>query len=211
VRALTRDALGRAAGELAARDGTLRAIVERLGAPPLWARRPGFPTLVRIILEQQVSIVAARTLYERLRRHAGEVTPNSIHAMGERGLRDFGLTRQKARYCNGIAELVLDGSLDLRRVAAAPDEEGRAMLLSVPGIGPWSIDIYFLMALRRPDIWPTGDLALAAALREVKHLDAVPSRDRQQRIAARWAPWRSVAARILWAHYLDGKGQLTPG
>jgi DNA-3-methyladenine glycosylase II len=76
------------------------------------------------------------------------------------------------------------------------------MLLDVPGIGPWSVDIYFLMALRRPDVWPQGDLALAVAMREVRALPRLPSREQQHKIAIRWAPWRSVAARILWMHYL---------
>ena len=75
-------------------------------------------------------------------------------------------------------------------------------MLEVPGIGHWSIDVYFLMALRRPDVWPRGDLALARALREVKRLRTVPTPERQSVIAAKWAPWRSVAARILWTHYL---------
>jgi len=210
MRVLTRELITVGVRELSARDRALAGIAERLGPPPLWGRPHGFATLVHIILEQQVSIVAARTLFERLRRHVGAVTPRSIHAMGESGLRDFGLTRQKARYCNALAERVLDGSLDLARVNTAPDDEGRALLLSVPGIGPWSIDIYFLMALRRPDIWPTGDLALATALRDVKRLEAIPPRERQLRIVARWAPWRSVAARLLWAHYLDERGQYAP-
>jgi 3-methyladenine DNA glycosylase/8-oxoguanine DNA glycosylase len=82
------------------------------------------------------------------------------------------------------------------------------MLLEVPGLGPWSADIYYLMALRRPDIWPQGDLALASALQDVKRLNARPTRDEQQVIANAWAPWRSVAARIVWAHYLAARGQL---
>jgi DNA-3-methyladenine glycosylase II len=84
------------------------------------------------------------------------------------------------------------------------------VLLEVPGLGPWSIDIYYLMALRRPDVWPQGDLALAAALHDVKHLGATPTREEQETIAAAWAPWRSVAARVLWAHYLDARGQYRP-
>jgi len=209
-RVLTRESLKTGVEELCARDRTLAAIASRVGVPPLWARRPGFPTLVHIILEQQVSIVAARTLYRRLQRHLGVVSARSIHAMGEAGLREFGLTRQKARYCFGLAQLILDGRIDLSAVASSPDPVGREMLLSVPGIGPWSIDIYFLMALRRPDVWPTGDLALATALRDVKRLNEIPQREKQQKIAFRWAPWRSVAARLLWAHYLSLRGQYTP-
>ena len=81
------------------------------------------------------------------------------------------------------------------------------MLLDVPGLGPWSVDIYYLMALRRPDVWPRGDLALAIALREVKGLLALPTFEQQLQLSQPWAPWRSVAARILWADYLSKRGR----
>lgn len=209
-RALTRQALQGAARELAGRDVVLAGIRERLGTPPLWGRRPGFATLVKIILEQQVSLAAARTLYRRLEIHLGGVTPDRVAASSVTGLREFGLTRQKAAYCNGLALRVLDGSLDLTRAARAPDEAARSQLLAVPGLGPWSVDIYFLMALRRPDVWPTGDLALAVAIRELWRMRRLPTADEQHRLARRWAPWRSVAARMLWAHYLEARGQYAP-
>jgi len=176
----------------------------------MWAREPGFPTLIQIILEQQVSLAAARTVYRRLIGHLGGMTPEVVQAVGEDGLRDFGLTRQKARYCHGLATRMLDGRLDLSSVAMAPDDRGRERLLAIPGLGPWSVDIYYLMALRRPDVWPRGDLALASALRDVKRLDAIPTRDEQQRLVCDWSPWRAVAARILWAHYLAARGQYRP-
>jgi DNA-3-methyladenine glycosylase II len=185
-------------------------VLERLGVPPLWARRPGFPTLVRIILEQQVSISSAWSLYRRIHRQLGGMSAQIVHAAGEAGLRGLGLTRQKARYCYGLATLLMDGRLDISAVAASPDAVGRSILLSVPGIGPWSVDIYYLMALRRPDVWPEGDLALATALRDVKGMTDMPSRERQAAVVARWSPWRSVAARILWAHYLEARGQYSP-
>lgn len=196
--------------ELCARDAALAAVVERLGAPPLWSRRPGFATLVHVILEQQVSIAAARTLFRRVGAQLGGVDAARVHACGEAGLRELGLTRQKARYCHGLATRVLDGRLDLAAVARAGDEAGRRALLEVPGLGPWSVDIYYLMALRRPDVWPQGDLALAVALRELKRLREAPSVQRQSAIAASWAPWRSIGARILWSHYLAARGQYSP-
>jgi DNA-3-methyladenine glycosylase II len=176
--------------------------VQRLGVPPMFGRRPGFPTLVRIILEQQVSLVAARTMFRRLDTHIGGLAPLKVAALGVQGLRDLGLTRQKSAYCHGLAQRVLDGRLDLTTVARSDEITARSLLLEVPGIGPWSVDIYFLMALRRPDVWPQGDLALAVAMREVRGMRRLPSREQQQKIARRWAPWRSVAARILWMHYL---------
>ncbi len=207
-RVLTRPSLSRGARTLAARDPDLARLLRRDGEPPLWGRRPGFPTLVRIILEQQVSLAAAKTMYRRIYRHLGAMTPQHIHALEIGGLRDLGLTRQKASYCHGLAVRLLDGALDLRAVARAPDDVGRAALLSIPGLGPWSVDIYYLMALRRPDIWPQGDLALAQALREVKQLESRPSAQVQERLARGWVPWRSVAARVLWQYYLVQRGSL---
>ena len=208
VRRLVNGTLRDAVALLSERDPFLRRLSQRWGVPPLWARPPGFPTLIRIILEQQVSLAAAATLYKRLMRHAGGMTPHAIAAMGTEGLREFGLTRQKSAFCHGLAVRILDGSLDLAAVSRAPDDEGRAMLLSVHGLGPWSVDIYFLMALRRPDIWPQGDLALAVTLRDAMGLERAPSREEQREIAEKWKPWRSVAARMVWAEYLGVRGKL---
>lgn len=202
-RRLTLASLSSGARSLADVDPDLGDVLSRLGDPPMWGRCPGFSTLVQIVLEQQVSLAAARTLYRRLAVQLGGMTPARVHDAQVSGLRDMGLTRQKAAYCHGLAERVLSGDLDLSAVAAAPDDVGRRGLLAVPGLGPWSVDVYYLMALRRPDVWPQGDLALASALRDVKHLDALPTKDEQHLMASAWAPWRSVAARLLWAHYLD--------
>jgi len=202
-RRLTTVTLQAGARQLATSDRDLARIVKQHGCPPMWGRQPGFATLVWIILEQQVSIASARTLFRRLRiALGGHVTPAAVTHAGISGLREFGLTRQKARYCNELAQRLLDGALDLRVVSRSPDSQARAMLLEVPGLGHWSVDIYFLMALRRPDVWPRGDLALAIAMRDVKRLGFIPSREQQIEMAERWSPWRSVAARILWMHYL---------
>jgi DNA-3-methyladenine glycosylase II len=168
----------------------------------MWGRRPGFATLIRIILEQQVSLAAARTMYLRLFGHLGGVDPDRIARLGVAGLRRLGFTRQKASYCHELATRVRCGELDLSRIARADDGWGRRQLLEVRGLGPWSVDIYYLMALRRPDVWPSGDLALAEAAYRVKRLPARPRTEVLQRLAERWAPWRSIAARVLWQHYL---------
>jgi DNA-3-methyladenine glycosylase II len=206
TRALDRSLVGEGARQLAARDPDLARVHSRLGDPPIWGRRPGFPALVKIILEQQVSLRSAAAMYRRIDDHVGGMSPQNVERIGVAGLRKIGVTRQKAAYCHGLARRVIEGALDLAAVSRAADEDGRRMLLDVPGLGPWSVDIYFLMALRRPDVWPRGDLALASALRDVKGLRALPSHEQQLELSQAWAPWRSVAARILWAHYLSKRG-----
>ncbi len=197
--------IGVAVRELAAIDTDLAGIAERHGPPPLWGREPGFETLVRIILEQQISLASAEAAFQRLVRTTGIVQPAAIVASGEEGLRAAGQTRQKSRYLVGLARDVLDGRLDLEAVAAAEDDDARTMLTSVVGIGRWSADIYLLMALRRPDIWPTGDLALAGAMRRAKAMTSVPTGSEQAAVAEAWRPWRAVAARLLWHAYLAGE------
>ena len=207
IHRLDRRSLALAAGQLCRRDPDLAAVVERWGVPPLWARRPGFVTLLRIILEQQVSLASARAMYLRLRDHLGEISPATVHRLGPDGLRRLGFTRQKAAYCHGVAVELLEARLDFRGFARADDHAVRSALVALRGIGPWSADIYLLMALGRPDIWPMGDVALVQAMSEVKRLRRRPTHDQASGIAARWAPWRSVAARILWHHYLSRRAE----
>lgn len=201
-RALTQATLAAGVAALARRDRDFAALAAKNGLPPMWARRPGFPTLVHIVLEQQVSIAAARTLFRRVSEQLGGMTPERVAERGVDGLARLGLTRQKSSYCHALARAVIDGSLSLPRIARAADGDGRAALLALHGIGPWSADIYYLMALRRPDVWPVGDLALAVALQEVKRLRKRPGAERQLEMSEAWAPWRSVAARLLWHYYL---------
>jgi DNA-3-methyladenine glycosylase II len=202
---LDQHTLERAVAELAAGDQALAGIVARHGPPPLWARPAGFETLVAIVLEQQVSLASGAAALERLRRAAGAIGPAEIVALGEDGARAAGQTRQKARYVVGLAEAALDGRLDPAAIAAAADDEARASLTALLGIGRWTADIYLLMALGRPDVWPEGDLALATAMRRALELPGIPGAAMQRTVAARWSPWRAVAARILWHAYLAGE------
>ena len=203
VATLTRDSLLQGIGELCAIDSDLAAVVHKLGPPPMWARKAGFATLVRIILEQQVSLSSARATYSRLQAALGRVTAHRVAALSLTDLRALGITRQKAGYCSNLARLIAAGELQLSAIAEFSDAEARRKLCAVRGIGPWTADIYLLMALRRPDVWPDGDLALAEAARRVKRLRKPPTSDRLRRLARPWSPWRAVAARILWHFYLS--------
>jgi DNA-3-methyladenine glycosylase II len=201
---LSRKRLVESAGILAKADEDLGRTLKEYGPPPLWARKPGFVTLVRIILEQQVSLASADAMYRRLVENIKPLTPGAVITAGATYLRSLGVTRQKAGYFVNVAEAIQEGELDLVGVGKKSDQSAIEDLTSVKGIGPWTARIYLLMALRRPDVWPVGDIALTTA---VKHLQGRQERHSQPElteIAKAWKPHRATAARMLWHYYLNG-------
>ena len=201
----TLDRLALLAGvrRLTRRDRRLAGLVARYGPPPLWARRPGFTTLLRIILEQQVTLASAAALFNRLATTVRPFDPAGVLALGSRGLQRLGVTRQKTRYALALADQVTTGHLALRRLGRCSDAEAQERLMGVPGIGPWTAGIYLLMALRRPDIWPPGDLALEKALARLHGSASRLSAHEVEEVTEPWRPLRAVAARILWHSYLS--------
>ncbi len=200
---LTQARLADAVDALSARDADLAAIAARHGTPPLWAREPGFPTLVLIILEQQVSLASAAAAFQRLEEATDPLTPRALLKLDDGTLREIGFSRQKAGYARGLAQAIAEQRFDPAALEAMSDHEARTELLRLKGIGPWTADIYLLMVLGRPDIMPAGDLALQVAAQEVKGLDTRPSSEELMELAEVWRPWRSAAARLLWQHYLN--------
>jgi DNA-3-methyladenine glycosylase II len=201
---LTEPAFGRALADLGRRDPDIETVVAAHGPPPMWAREPGFATLVHIILEQQVSLASAKAAFDRLGAAVEVLTPAAFLDLDAETLRRIGFSRQKTRYCRNVADAITDGSLDLDGLEQRSDGEAHAALVAITGIGRWTADIYLLMALRRPDVWPAGDLALAIAAQRVKRLAARPSTPELEALGEPWKPWRAVAARVLWHRYLSG-------
>lgn len=193
-------------GWLADRDRHLAEVLDRYGEPPLWVRAPGFPTLVYIILEQQVSLASARAAFARLRAAVRPLTPKGFLKLNDLELSRLGFSRQKTLYTRLLAESLARRHFDLRCLDELDDDAARKMLIAFKGIGGWTADIYLLSALRRPDIWPTGDLALATAVEEVKRLRKRPSPQKLEKLSAPWRPWRAVAARLFWHAYLSKRG-----
>ena len=188
--------------QLAARDPDLARIVAAYGPPPLWAREPGFPTLILLILEQQVSLASARAAFNRLAARLGVVTPAGFLTLDDAELRAIGFSRQKTGYGRHLAQAIVDGRFDADALAALDDDSVRAALVRLKGIGPWTAEIYLLMVLGRADAWPVHDLALAVAAQAVKGLPARPTPAELAALAEPWRPWRAVAARMLWHYYL---------
>jgi len=202
VKQLTQKSLALAARDLATRDKMLAGILATYGDPPLWRRATGFPTLVHIILEQQVSLKSAKSMLMRLEAAIQPFTPLRFLELGDTYLRSLGVTRQKSAYLLDLSSSIASGELSFTKLSRMSDDEARLVLTRVKGIGLWSADVYLLMAMRRADIWPAGDLALAVAMQELMELPQRPSPDRLEQIAERWRPHRAVAARMLWQYYL---------
>jgi DNA-3-methyladenine glycosylase II len=202
---LTRQSLAVAATYLAGRDKDLAGILANHGYPPLWRRPTGFPTLVRIILEQQVSLRSAASMFARLTNSIQPFEPLRFAELGETYLRALGVTRQKAAYLVHLSSSINNGELRLARLTRMSDDEAKITLTQIKGIGSWSADVYLLMAMRRANAWPAGDLALAVAVKELKGLPLRPGPEALEQLAEAWRPYRAVAARMLWQYYLRPK------
>ncbi|MBD6615062.1 DNA-3-methyladenine glycosylase 2 family protein [Komarekiella sp. 'clone 1'] len=188
---------------IASRDSDLADILQALGSPPLWVREPGFATLIQIILEQQVSLASAKAVFERLQQIILPITPENFLILNDDQIKKIGFSRQKALYGRLLAESIITGQLDLLTLNGMDDEDVRSVLKKSKGIGDWTVDIYLLMALRRPDSLPKGDLGLALAIQKVKQLEKRPTPQEIESIAENWRPWRALATRLLWHYYLS--------
>lgn len=189
-------------------DPHLAAVVDRFGRPEVFRRPPTFATLVLLILEQQVSLSSAAAAYERLKQ-AVKVEPESLLGLDDAMLREVGFSRQKVRYVRALAQAVISGDLVLARLADLADDEVRSALTSLPGIGPWTADVFLLSCLARPDVWPVGDRALQVGTTEVLRLETNPGPSELAQIGDRWRPFRSTAAQLVWHHYLASRGRTT--
>jgi DNA-3-methyladenine glycosylase II len=203
MKIVTEETIAESSRALARRDKDLAGILKRLGPPPLWARKPGFATLVHIILEQQVSLASAKAAFDRLQKTISIVNPQRFLTLDDVRLKTIGFSRQKTLYCRLLAQALIDREILLNRFDSMDDNEIRVELKKLKGVGDWTADIYLLMALRRPDVWPKGDLALLVAMQQLKGLHSRPTQHEFEEIGERWRPYRSIAARMLWHFYLS--------
>lgn len=201
LRPLTASRLGKHSRSLASNCPHLAIVFAKYGPPPLWDRPAGFPTLLQIILEQQVSLASAKACFDKLVMRLGEVTPERLLTLNDADLKKDGFSRQKTSYARHLSEAILAKRIDLDGLNHLPDADVKNELIKLKGIGEWTSDIYLLMALLRPDVMPKGDIALHAAWHKLS-AEPKPSSDEFLIIAERWKPFRSVAARLLWHFYL---------
>ncbi len=189
--------------ELAATDADLANIIKACGYPPLWSRPNTFETLVHIILEQQVSLASALSALNKLRERVQELTPAHVLLLTDEEFRACYCSRQKTGYIKYLAEAILSSQINLEELEHLPDDEIRAKLITLKGIGHWTIDVYLMFVLQRADIFPIGDLAAVNALKRIKGLPASISKEEIIAIAKKWQPYRTVATMLLWHFYLS--------
>ena len=192
-----RDALAR----LIAADPDMGLILDRAGPLPWRTRTPGFPGLLQAIVAQLISNQAAAAIWARVRALPGALDPAGFLALPEDAARGAGLSRPKVAHARIVAEAFIAGTLSTEGLAALSDQDAIARIVAVKGLGQWTAEIYLLFALQRMDVFPAGDVALAAAAVDLKHLPDRPNPKALRALSGQWAPYRSLAARLLWHHW----------
>ena len=176
------------------------AVVAKARPVPLRYQAPGYRGLAGIVIAQMVSRASAGAIWARLEALAGEVSVGTILGLTEAELRSAGLSGAKATTLMRLAEACRDG-LDLEHTAFLPADEALAALTAVKGVGAWTAEVYLLFAAGHPDIFPAGDVALLSAYTHAFRRTARPTPQAFRTLAAAWQPFRSIAARLLWAYY----------
>jgi DNA-3-methyladenine glycosylase II len=191
---------------LATQDADFQRIIDTLGIPTMWTREPTYATLVHIILEQQVSIMAAKACFEKLKFKVGQVVPEYVLLLTDEEMKNCGFSRQKMNYARILGHEILNGTLILENLQHLDNEQVRSKIKRIKGLGDWSADIFLMFALQRADMFPIGDLALVNGLKTVKNLPKETTKDALLELAESWRPYRSVATFLVWHDYIVRKG-----
>jgi DNA-3-methyladenine glycosylase II len=191
---------------LVRREPRFNSVIDLNGLPALRRAEGGLPGLLRIVTEQMISLQAADAIWRRIARELAPLDPPAILRRRHATLMKLGLSGAKSRTFHALARAAQAGEFSVDRLHQHSDEEVIAALIALPGIGPWTADIYVLSCLGRADAWPTGDIALQTSAADLFSLKRRPDARAMLGLAEAWRPWRSVAARLLWAHYRSLKG-----
>ncbi|QQL49457.1 DNA-3-methyladenine glycosylase family protein [Mucilaginibacter ginkgonis] len=192
---------------LAAKDADLKRIIDNYGYPPMWSRPNTFESLVHIILEQQVSLASALAALNKLKEAVQEITPARVLQLSDAEFKACYFSRQKMAYTRCLAEAIFSGQINLEASENTTDDEVRQVLISIKGIGNWTVDVYLMFVLQRADIFPSGDLAAVLAFKKLKQLPKETTKDMLISLAEHWRPYRTVATMLLWHFYLSSRGK----
>lgn len=175
---------------------------------PGFPNRPeGFESLCKTIMEQQVSLDSARAVFNRLKQHLGDFTPQNVLAATDDAIKACGITRQKTTYIKALAEAVLSGKVNFESYKADEPDKVRQELIKVKGIGNWTIDVYLMFSLQSPDVLPLGDIGIISAIKDLTGIEVMQD---MVEYTKKWAPYRTTAAFFLWHYYLEKRGRKFP-
>ncbi len=196
-----------AIAQLTQTDPVMLKILDTHGTPPAWSREPGFVSLAKIILEQQVSLASAMAHFRKLETFMGEFTVVNILKLSDEEFRNCHISRQKTLYLRGLAEAIAENRIVLEELANKEEPEVREILTSLKGIGTWTSDIYLMFCLRSKDIFPIGDIAVVNTIKELYNIH---DKEEMVEFSKRWSPNRSLAVHFLWHHYLKSRNREFP-
>ncbi|HZV20172.1 MAG TPA: DNA-3-methyladenine glycosylase 2 family protein [Hyphomicrobiales bacterium] len=179
------------------------------GSVPIRWLDGGFRGLIWVVTGQQISVAAGRAIFGRLEAALGEITPETLARADDQVLKSAGFSKGKIRTLRGLQEAALNGGLDFAALHEKRAEEAISELSKIKGIGPWTAEVYLLFAAGHPDIFPAADVALQEAAKLAFRLEARPPTRTMRAMSDSWSPWRSSAARLLWAYYRMKKGGRT--
>lgn len=186
------------------KDVIFRNIFNEFNVPPNWNRPPGFISLSKMILEQQVSLASAKAHFNKLNNYIDLFSPANILKLSEDEMRSCQISRQKAKYLRALSESIIEGSLDLQNLHELPEDETRKQLTRIKGIGEWTTDVYLIFCVQSKDIFPIGDIAL---VNTVKELTDANTKEEILLVAEKWKPLRSLASFFLWFYYLKKRNR----
>ncbi|MHC1698585.1 MAG: DNA-3-methyladenine glycosylase [Geobacteraceae bacterium] len=191
-------------GKLKKKDRRISFAIEKHGIPPNWKRDPGFVSLSRVILEQQVSLESANAHFKKLNDYLKSFSPEEIVKLTDGEMRECQISRQKASYLRTLAKAIIDNHLNLDDFAAMDEDAIRKDLMAIRGIGKWTSDIYLMFCLQRKDIFPLGDIAV---VKTVKELYKIESSEEILAVSEKWRPFRSLGSYCMWNYYLKSRNR----
>jgi DNA-3-methyladenine glycosylase II len=187
------------------KDKTLNTILQTFGNPIIQKREEGFAAMCHIILEQQVSIASALACYKKINNHFGKITPPIIFNCNDEELRNCGVSRQKTTYLKDLAYKVISNQIDFKSFSNKSENQIRAELITIKGVGNWSIDVYLMFCLQHQNIIPLSDIAIKNTIKELYNIHTF---EEMEKLSATWIPFRTVASFILWHHYLKKRHKI---
>ena len=190
---------------LTSKDETLRFILDTYGHPIIQKRQEGFASMCHIILEQQVSIESAKACYVKLENYFKKITPENIYYSSDDELKSCGLSRQKIVYLKDLASKVLNNEINFESFATKSEQQIREELVTIKGVGNWSIEVYLMFCLQSPDVVPLGDIAIKNTLKELYDCQ---THEEMEKLSNNWKPFRTFASFTIWHYYLKKRNKI---